>query len=112
MSKKVLVCNVFDVTRSAYYSYKRKKAVIDAVRLDLKARVNTIFKESRSSADSRTITEMLQTEGIEIGRYKVRKLMPESGLICKQPWNMYPRRSTDRPCLRLSVCVRRTYLAN
>jgi putative transposase len=49
------------------------------------SRVNTIFTRSRSSAGSRTIRDMLQAEGTEIGRFKVRNLMREAGLISKQP---------------------------
>jgi len=72
--------------------------MIDPVRLNLKSRVNAIFRESRSSAGSRTITEIMRTEGIEIGRYKVRKLMQESGLICKQPGSHANKQATvERP---------------
>ena len=93
-----MVCNVFSVTRSCYYSYKQRKAVIDHERLKLKVRVNEVFRQSRSSAGSRTITEMLQAEGVTIGRYKVRKLMQESGLICKQPGpHAYKQATVERP---------------
>jgi putative transposase len=51
----------------------------------LKAMVNQAFKQSRSSAGSRSIKTQLNGDGIEIGRYKVRMLMKESGLISKQP---------------------------
>lgn len=93
-----MVCAVFDVTRSCYYRYKQRKIVIDHARLKLRARVNTVFRQSRSSAGSRTITERLQAEGISIGRYKVRKLMRESGLICKQPGpHAYKQATVERP---------------
>ncbi|WP_370279117.1 IS3 family transposase [Pontibacterium sp.] len=93
-----LVCTVFDVTRSCYYSYKQRQKVIDTDRLYLKARINEVFRESRSSAGSRAIAERLQAEGIVIGRYKVRKLMQESGLICKQPGpHTYKQAAVERP---------------
>ncbi|MCP4064233.1 MAG: transposase, partial [Gammaproteobacteria bacterium] len=41
--------------------------------------------KSRSSAGSRTIKGLLSEEGIVVGRFKVRRLMSELGLICKQP---------------------------
>jgi len=44
-----------------------------------------VFKASRSAAGSRTIKTMLNNDGIEIGRYKVSRLMAEIGLISKQP---------------------------
>lgn len=41
---------------------------------------------------------MLQAEGVAIGRYKVRKLMEESGLICKQPGpHAYKQATVERP---------------
>jgi putative transposase len=93
-----MVCAVFDVTRSCYYRYKQRKAVIDHARVKLKARVNRIFRKSRSSAGSRTITEVLQADGMNIGRYKVRKLMQEAGLICKQPGpHAYKQAIVERP---------------
>jgi putative transposase len=80
-----LVCKVFDVTRSSYYGYRNRKRVIDVGRLQLRSRVNAIFTRSRSSAGSRTIMGMLQAEGTVIGRFKVRSLMREAGLISSQP---------------------------
>ena len=47
--------------------------------------MNELFNVSRGSAGSRSIVTMLQGRGVPIGRYKVRALMRESGLICKQP---------------------------
>ncbi len=60
--------------------------------------MHTLFKQSRSSAGSRAIMEMLQAEGVAIGRYKVRKLMQELGLICKQPGpHAYKQATVERP---------------
>lgn len=93
-----MVCNAFDVPRSCVYHYRQRGKVIDHERLVLRARVNTLFKQSRSSAGSRAIKEMLQAEGVAIGRYKVRKLMQESGLICKQPGpHAYKQATIERP---------------
>jgi len=39
--------------------------------------VNELFTQSRSAAGSRSIMLMMRTDGIEIGRFKVRKLMNE-----------------------------------
>lgn len=59
--------------------------MIDVERLRLRSQVNELFNESRASAGSRTIVAMLQDRGNDIGRFKVRGLMREAGLICKQP---------------------------
>ncbi|WP_081303669.1 IS3 family transposase [Gilliamella apicola] len=42
-----------------------------------------LFKQSRGSAGSRTITTKLNQQGIKIGHYKVRKLMKEVKLFSK-----------------------------
>jgi putative transposase len=59
--------------------------VIDVERLQQRSQVNELFNQSRGSAGSRTIVAMLQSRGATIGRFKVRGLMRESGLMCKQP---------------------------
>ena len=60
--------------------------VVDNVeRLALKPQVNRLFSKSRSSAGSRIIKGLLSEEGVVAGRFKVRRLMSELGLICKQP---------------------------
>ncbi len=53
--------------------------------MQLRAKVNELFSKSRSSAGSRTLVDMLREQDIEVGRFKVRRLMAELGLICKQP---------------------------
>lgn len=71
--------------RSSYYDYRSRKKKINVQRVKLKALVNRIFTEARSSVGSRGIRSILAGEGIDAGRYLIRRLMRESGLICKQP---------------------------
>lgn len=93
-----VVCKAFEVSRSSYYEYRRRRSVVDAERVVLRADVNRIFRKSRSSAGSRTITAMLNDEGVVIGRFKVRRLMSELGLICKQPGpHAYKQATVERP---------------
>ncbi len=67
-------------------------------RLQLRSKVNELFTKSRGSAGSRTIVGMLRDEAIEIGRFKVRRLMSELGLICKQPGPYaYKQATVERP---------------
>ena len=54
-------------------------------RVVLRSRVNELFTQSRSAAGSRSIMLMMKEDGMQIGRFKVRKLMSEMGLISKQP---------------------------
>ncbi|MBQ0747385.1 MAG: transposase [Marinobacter sp.] len=51
----------------------------------LRAQVNRLFIKSRSSAGSRTLTSMLKKGGVDVGRFKVLRLMSGLGLTCKQP---------------------------
>tara|TARA_R110000824_G_scaffold119552_1_gene273681 strand:+ start:12320 stop:13177 length:858 start_codon:yes stop_codon:yes gene_type:complete len=80
-----MVCAAFDVGRSSYYDYRQRRGRIDVERLALKAKINQLFSKSRSSAGSRTIMGLLSEEGMTAGRFKVRRLMSELGLVCKQP---------------------------
>ncbi len=93
-----MVCKAFEVSRSSYYDYRRRRSVVDTERVVLRADVNRIFRRSRSSAGSRMITAMLNEEGVVIGRFKVRRLMSELGLICKQPGpHAYKLATVERP---------------
>ncbi|MFX7506986.1 IS3 family transposase, partial [Acinetobacter baumannii] len=52
--------------------------------MKLKVIISSLFKQSRHSLGSRGIRFMLLNQGIKVGRYLVRKLMRESGLVSKQ----------------------------
>ncbi|MBD1602563.1 IS3 family transposase, partial [Pseudomonas typographi] len=80
-----LLCSVFEVTRSCYYAHCRKRRSPDAERVILRSRVSELFTQSRSAAGSRSIMLMMKEDGMQIGRFKVRKLMREMNLISKQP---------------------------
>jgi len=80
-----LVCELFDVKRSSYYARCQSARTIDAERLVLRATVKEKHRISRGSAGSRSIVSMLATDGIRIGRFKVRRLMKEANVVSKQP---------------------------
>lgn len=80
-----LLCSLFELPRSCYYAYLARRRRIDVRRVSLRSRINELFSQSRSSAGSRSIVAMLKDEGTEVGRFKVRGLMKEQGLISKQP---------------------------
>ena len=91
-----LVCQAFGVERSSYYDYRSRKKKINVQRVKLKALVNRVFTEARSSIGSRGIRSILADEGVNAGRYLIRHLMKESGLICKQPGpHKYKRASVE-----------------
>lgn len=78
-----MLCELFNVASSCYYEFKQRKP--DANRIRLASRIKELFNMSRGSAGSRTLVSMLRSENIEIGRFKVRKIMQEAGLLSKQP---------------------------
>jgi len=92
------ICSIFEIARSTYYDYKKRRSVIDVERLQLRSEVNALFNASRGAAGSRTLVTMLRERGTEIGRFKVRTLMRECGLICKQPGpHKYKQATVERP---------------
>lgn len=89
---------MFELPRSCYYAHLARRRRIDVRRVSLRSRVNELFSQSRSSAGSRSIVAMLRDEGVEVGRFKVRGLMKEQGLISKQPGShAYKKATVERP---------------
>ena len=63
-----------------------------------RSQVNQLFSQSRGSAGSRSILGMLREEGVTIGRFRVRRLMRELGLVSKQPGShAYKQATVERP---------------
>lgn len=92
------ICQLFEVSKSAYYERCLRKKVVDIERLELRAKVKEIHNISRGSAGSSTIVARLAGEGISIGRYKVRSLMKEAVLASKQPGkHKYKLANHERP---------------
>nr|WP_274454084.1 DDE-type integrase/transposase/recombinase [Aeromonas bestiarum] len=57
-----------------------------------------LFKESRDSAGCRALMSMMRELGHQIGRFKVRSLMKEAGLVSKQPGiHRYQAARSERP---------------
>ncbi|MHB0763542.1 IS3 family transposase [Stutzerimonas sp. NM35] len=93
-----VVCSAFDVTRSCYYAHRLRRRRVDARRVALRSRVNELFNQSRGSAGSRSILGMLREDGVEIGHFRVRRLMRELGLVSKQPGShAYKQATVERP---------------
>ncbi|MOA04818.1 Integrase core domain protein [compost metagenome] len=93
-----MVCSAFDVTRSSYYAHRARRHHVDARRVALRSRVNQLFSESRGAAGSRSILGMMREDGVVIGRFQVRSLMRELGLVSKQPGShAYKQATVERP---------------
>ncbi|MGA4533623.1 IS3 family transposase [Ectopseudomonas chengduensis] len=93
-----VVCSAFDVVRSCYYAHRLRRCRVDARRIALRSQVNQLFNQSRGSAGSRSILGMLREDGVSIGRFRVRRLMRELGLVSKQPGShAYKQATVERP---------------
>lgn len=93
-----VVCSAFDVARSCYYAHRLRRRHVDARRVALRSQVNQLFSQSRGSAGSRSILGMLREDGVTIGRFHVRRLMRELGLVSKQPGShAYKQATVERP---------------
>ncbi len=75
------LCEVFEVTRSGYYAHRLRRRTPDVERLRLRSRVSELFTQERSPPGSRSIMSMMQEDGEQIGRFKVRSLMRELELV-------------------------------
>jgi putative transposase len=76
---------VFNIPRSTYHSYQRRKNTVNVDQERLKAKVISLHRASRQAAGSRTLTSQLKQQGEQVGRYKVKSLMKATHLSSKQP---------------------------
>lgn len=76
------VCKLLALNRSNIYRHKKEKSVnISPIQQDLIQRICTIFNMSGRNYGSRRIQKVLLADGIHIGRYKVRRIMRQQGLV-------------------------------
>ena len=81
----VLLCRVMGVGSTSYYDWlRRPSGVVTEDTLHLHRCMKALFKQSRESLGSRKMMKKLREEGIQIGRYRVRKLMKKLGLKVAQ----------------------------
>ncbi|WP_279497334.1 IS3 family transposase [Aeromonas veronii] len=93
-----LVCCAFDVPTSCFYDYLARRRTINRERMQQRFELRRLFKASRNSAGSRALMSMMRELGYQIGRFKVRNLMKEAGLVSKQPGaHRYQVARSERP---------------
>ena len=79
-----LLCRVIGVKRSPYYDWKARGCkVIGPQELLLRRRMKALFAESRQSLGSRRMSKKLREEGIDVGRYRARRMMKTMCLVVK-----------------------------
>jgi putative transposase len=80
-----LLCRVIKVAHSTYYDWaKRGPKVIPAEEMALRRRLKALFAGSRESLGSRSLMKNLRSEGFDVGRERVRRLMKQMELRVKR----------------------------
>jgi len=93
-----MVCSVLNVPRSSYYDFKQRVTSIKLEEVQLRSTINELFSLSRGAAGSRMLTVMLKDADLTVGVFKVRRIMRDMGLVCKQPGpHSYKLATAERP---------------
>lgn len=90
-----VLCEIFNVHRSSYNYWCRRKQIIDVKQVEERAMVTKLFNESRGSAGSRTIATQASASGMNLSRYRARRLMKDLNLVSSQQRTHRYRKSND-----------------
>jgi putative transposase len=93
-----VLCEVFDVSRSGFYTYMQRRAAptIDRDEVAMVAQVKAIAQETGYSYGSRRMAKQLQDDGFTVGRYKARRLMHQAGVTVRRPRQRRPMTTDSR----------------
>ena len=79
-----VLCSVLSVSRSAYYAWT---TVVDSQRAKddktLKTLITTAFNQNRAVYGTRRLKQVLITQGFQVSRRRIARLMKEAQLKCK-----------------------------
>ncbi|KAF1366239.1 IS3 family transposase [Yokenella regensburgei] len=78
------LCRVMRVSSSAWYAWHKRPASTSPDDVGIRARLKALFTANREGVGSRTLAKKLREEGVTVSRWRVRKLMQEEGLVCRQ----------------------------
>ena len=89
------LCVVFAVSRSGYYAWARSTGSARARRdRELRTKIAVVHRQSRETYGSPRVTIELRTQGEQVGRHRVARLMRAEGL-CGRQKRRYRVRTTD-----------------
>ena len=92
------ICEVLEVSRSAYYAFMRGECGSSALeRSTLANELEQLFYEHKRRYGSRRLRSALHDQGYEVGRYRVRSLMKALSLKAIQPRSFVPRTTRVDP---------------
>lgn len=98
-----MLCKLLDVSYSAYYSWKRGEShQLSSNNSILANKVKAVFDEHLRRYGSLRIKAELQSQGIRIGRYKVRAMMQIQNLKAIQPKSFVPKTTQSNPAAKRS----------
>jgi transposase InsO family protein len=107
-----LLCEVFHISRSAYYAYKVGKTYqMSHQQVYQSAEVKKAFLLHKRRYGTRRLVTELQEMGLPLGRKKVRSFMKMENLVAIQPKSFVPRTTDSRhgkrvaPNLLLKTCA-------
>lgn len=78
-----MICRVLEISHSGYYGFVKRRGE-SLYRADLIARIREAFRRSRGTYGSRRLMHQLRRSGIDIGRWRVRRLMRLAGIVVRQ----------------------------
>ncbi|WP_090382880.1 IS3 family transposase [Dyadobacter sp. SG02] len=108
-NKVSYLCSLFEVSRTAYYRYRRGESHnADKKYNRPKHEIRIEFIRNLKRYGSRRIKESLKQKGIKISRRKVAEIMRKEGLRTIQPTRFIPRTTDSKHGKR--VC--RTFCLN
>ncbi len=91
-----LLCRVFGIHRSTFNNQIEQTKHIDPELIKLRSLVKEKHKLSNGSAGSRSIAALVTQDGVELSRYRARRLMKAMNLVsCQLPTHAY--RKADQP---------------
>jgi len=73
-----------EVSRSGYYIYLKNKAKKLGLNIKIISELKILHRISNRSYGSRRMAKAISAQGYKVGRYKIRRLMQENGISCKQ----------------------------
>ena len=89
------------ISKSAYYAYLQGNTYQPSLEKQILLKeVKTIFDRNKRRYGNRRIREELRDNGYCIGKYRVRSLMKEQGLVAIQPKSFVPKTTQSHPHLR------------
>ena len=84
------------MSRSAYYAWVSRRAQTQDRQALVRAAVKDKFYFHRRTYGSKRLSDELKEDGIRAGRYYVRRVMSEEGLVAKTPRGYRPQTTDSR----------------